>query len=151
NKLGPEIAKLKKELKGGTNDAVQSLLNRSNEFKAQQQQAAQDQAAAEAEAHAIMLQLPAIPDPSWPAGKDDTENKVINEWAPPGKKPGPLQSGQLDHLALGTKLGIIDFERGVKIAGSRSYVMRGDGARLYTAVLQFANDIITSRGYEAFV
>ena len=56
-----------------------------------------------------------------------------------------------DHIALGRSLGILDFERGVKLAGSRSHVIRGAGAQLYWAVLRFAQDTLARRGYEPFV
>jgi seryl-tRNA synthetase len=151
NKLGPEIAKLKRELKGGTNEQVDALLARSNEFKARQQAAADEQAAAEAEAAAIMLQLPAIPDPTWPVGNDDRDNVVVRTWADPAMPPTSLESDRKDHVALGQALGVLDFDRGVKLAGSRSYVVRGLGAQLYAAVLRFAQDVLVERGYEPFV
>ncbi|MDQ3438764.1 MAG: serine--tRNA ligase [Planctomycetota bacterium] len=109
------------------------------------------QAEAEVESDALMLQLPAIPDPTWPRGKDDSENVVVREWADPSHPPVPLADGRKDHVALGTSLGIVDFDRGVKLAGSRSYVLRGQGAQLYWAVLRFAQDMLVQRGYEPFV
>lgn len=151
NKLGPEIAKLKRELKGGTNEQVEALLAKSNEFKAKQQAAAEEQAAAEAESAAIMLQLPAIPDPSWPIGVDDRDNVVVRAWADTKLLPKPLEDGRKDHIALGQALGILDLDRGVKLAGSRSYVLRGLGAQLYQAVLRFAQDVLVTRGYEPYV
>ena len=111
-----------------------------------------EQAEAEAEANQIMLQLPAIPDPSWPIGDDDKGNVVVRTWADPhGPQATPLGKDRKDHIALGQQLGILDFDRGVKIAGSRSYVLRGLGAKLYQAVLRYAMDVITSRNYEPFV
>ena len=148
NKLGPEIARLKRELKGGASPALEQVMGRANELKDQQQRLADEQAAAEAEAQRVMLQLPAIPDPAWPVGRDDAENVQIRTWHAPGREPRELPPGQLDHVALGTKLGIIDFERGVKLAGSRSYVMRGAGALLYQAVLRFALDALVVKGWE---
>jgi seryl-tRNA synthetase len=147
-KLGGEIAKLKRELKGGTSPALEEVLARADALKQKQQQAAEAQAAAEAEAQEIMLRLPAIPDPTWPVGKDDSENVQVRTWHAPGREPRELQAGQLDHVALGTKLGVIDFDRGVKLAGSRSYVMRGAGALLYQAVLRFALDTLVGKGWE---
>jgi seryl-tRNA synthetase len=65
--------------------------------------------------------------------------------------PKKLEGGRKDHVALGTALGILDFDRGVKLAGSRSYVVRGLGAQLYQAVLRFAQDVLVQRGWEPFV
>ena len=109
------------------------------------------QADAEAESQQIMLQLPAIPDPGWPVGENDKDNVVVRTWADPSRPPMPLVDGRKDHVALGTSLGILDFDRGVKIAGSRSYVLRGAGAQLYWAVLRYAQDVLVQRGYEPFV
>jgi seryl-tRNA synthetase len=110
-----------------------------------------EQADAEAEANQIMLQLPMVPDSSWPIGEDDSGNVETRKWSDPAIPPLPLGDRRKDHIALGTALGIIDFERGVKLAGSRSYVLRGLGSQLYHAVLRFALDVITKRNYEPFV
>jgi seryl-tRNA synthetase len=151
NKLGQQVGNLKRQLKGGTSPELEAVLAQTNELKAKQQLAADEQALAEADAQQIMLQLPAIPDPSWPVGKDAEENVVVRTWAAPDRPPIKLEGGKKDHIALGTALGILDFERGVKLAGSRSYVLRGDGALLYNAVLRYALDVLTQRGYEPFV
>jgi seryl-tRNA synthetase len=122
-------------------------------LKALKDQAAakeKEQLDAEAEAREIMLQLPAIPDPAWPVGRDDADNKVVRTWDNGVIKPEPLGTRK-GHVELGEKLGILDFARGVKLAGSRSYVVRGAGARLYNAVLRYAMDVLAARGYEPFV
>jgi seryl-tRNA synthetase len=62
-----------------------------------------------------------------------------------------LEGGKKDHVALGKELNILDFDRGVKLAGSRSYVVRGAGAQLYWAVLRFAQDSLVRKGYEHMV
>src|SRR5437667_10481339 len=90
NKLGQQIGKLKRELKGGTNAELDAILAQSNELKAKQQAAAEQQSAAEAEAIQIMLQLPAIPDPSWPVGADEKDNVVVRTWADPSIPAAPL-------------------------------------------------------------
>lgn len=150
-KIGDQVGPLKRQLKGGTSPELEELLRQSNELKGKQQAAVEAQAAAEAEANQIMLQLPAIPDASWPVGRDDRENVVVRTWADPSRPPLPLADGRKDHIALGTELGILDFERGVKLAGSRSYVVKGLGAQMYHAVLRLAQDLIVQRGYEPFV
>jgi seryl-tRNA synthetase len=150
-KISERVGVLKRELKGGTNPEVEKLVADSNALKQKMAGLAEAQAAAEGEAQQIMLQLPAIPDPSWPVGKDAEENKVVREWADPSIAPRKLSGSELDHVALGTKLGILDFERGVKLAGSRSYVVRGAGALLYQAVLRFAMESLVRKKYEPFV
>ncbi len=105
-----------------------------------------EMAALEGEWMTLQLLIPGIPLDSVPEGKDDTENVEI-------RKNGDLPTFDfeaLDHVTLGEKLDIIDIERGVKIAGSRSYFLKGDGARLEFAILQFTLDLLHKRGYTAF-
>jgi len=78
-----------------------------------------------------------------PIGKDDTQNVEI-------RKEGQIPQFDFelaDHVRLGLDLGIIDIERGVKLAGTRNYFLKGDGALLHWAVLRFAVDIMVKRGY----
>jgi seryl-tRNA synthetase len=150
-KFGDQVGQLKRTLKGGTSPELEQLLEQANALKAQAQQLADEQTAAEAEAASIMLQLPAIPDPTWPVGKDDADNVVARTWADPAHPPVQLEAGKNDHVTLGKELNILDFDRGVKLAGSRSYVVRGQGALLYAAVLRFAQDTLIRRGYEQMV
>jgi seryl-tRNA synthetase len=150
-KIGGEVGKLKGKLKGGTSPEVEALLAQANDLKSQYESAAKAQADAETQANEIMLQLPALPDASWPVGKDADENVVVRTWHATGREPGPLTAGQKTHIQLGEALQIIDFDRGVKVAGSRAYVMRGAGAMLYNAVLRFSMDMLIGRGWEPFV
>lgn len=94
----------------------------------------------------LQLLLPSVPLSSVPVGKDDTENKELRTW---GKVPS-FSFGPKDHVALGEALDIIDIPRGVGVAGSRSYFLKGDGARLEIAVLQFTIDLLTKRGFTLF-
>jgi len=151
NKLGEQVGKLKRELRGQTSPDLEKLLAAANSLKEQQEALNSERPRLEAEAEALMLQLPAIPDPSWPIGKDDSENVVARTWADPAYPPIRLEGGRKDHIVLSKELGIVDFERGVKLAGSRSYVVRGLGARLYWAVLRFAQEMLIQRGYELMV
>src|SRR3954454_8840621 len=69
-KVGDQVGLLQRQLKGGTSPELEKVLKQANDLKARAQQLADEQATAEAEAQGIMLQLPAIPDPTWPVGKD---------------------------------------------------------------------------------
>jgi len=93
----------------------------------------------------LLLQLPNIPHPTTPIGKDEGDNPIIRSWGKPKSfnfKPAP-------HWKLGEDLGIIDFERGVKLSGSRFYVLKGLGARLQRALIAFMLDLHTSQhGYQ---
>jgi seryl-tRNA synthetase len=93
--------------------------------------------AAEAKLDELLLELPNLPHPSVPVGKDDSENKVVRE---EGQKR-TYDFAPKPHWDLGTALDIIDFERGVKISGSRFYVLKGWGARLQRALITFMLDL----------
>lgn len=98
----------------------------------------------EAEFQERMLEIPNLPHPRVPVGRDDRENVVV-------RTLGHLPSFSFTpkpHWELGEQLGIIDFERGVKISGSRFYVLRGVGARLQRALINWMLDFhVQSHGY----
>ncbi|MCX8018479.1 MAG: serine--tRNA ligase, partial [Rhodocyclaceae bacterium] len=96
------------------------------------------------ELDAFVARLPNLPHPSVPDGADETGNVEIARWgAPPAFDFAPK-----DHVDLGEGLGGLDFERGVKIAGSRFTLMKGDIARLHRALAQFMLDVHTrEHGY----
>jgi seryl-tRNA synthetase len=94
--------------------------------------------------HAMMLELPNLPHEAVPPGKDDSENVLVRE---EGEKKA-FDFEPLPHWEIGERLGIIDFARGVKISGTRFYVLRGAGARLQRALISFMLDLhIREHGY----
>ncbi len=98
--------------------------------------------AVEAELTGIMSTLPNIPDPRTPYGKDEDENVVIKTV---GRMP-EFDFTPKAHWDLGPALGIIDFERGSKLTGSRFYVLSGAGARLQRALIAWMLDLHTRSG-----
>ncbi|HDH13116.1 MAG TPA: serine--tRNA ligase [Nitrospirae bacterium] len=91
-----------------------------------------------------LLLIPNIPDESVPAGRDETENKVIRTW---GAKP-EFSFTPKNHWDIGEGLGILDFERAGKIAGARFVINKGAGARLERALMNFMLDLHTKEhGY----
>jgi seryl-tRNA synthetase len=99
--------------------------------------------AVEAEQTAVQSTIPNLPDPRTPYGRNDEENVVI-------KTVGELPEFDFEpkpHWELGPALGILDFEQGVKITGSRFYVLSGAGARLQRALIAFMLDLHIRQGY----
>ena len=94
----------------------------------------------------LMLRVPNIPDASVPVGKDDTENIVTRVVGEP-KKAQDFGFEPKPHWDLGTALGIIDFERGVKVSGTRFYMLIGAGAKLQRALINFMLDVHIGQGY----
>ena len=103
-------------------------------------------AAVEKEWNAMQLLLPSPPLSSVPVGKDDSENVEMRKW---GEVP-KFDFEPQDHVTLGENLDIIDIPRGVKVAGSRSYFLKGDGARLELAVLLYTIDSLVKKGFTLF-
>jgi seryl-tRNA synthetase len=95
---------------------------------------------------AMQLSLPNLPLESVPVGETDQDNREVKKWGDIPTFSFPVK----DHSELGEALGIIDIPRGVKVAGARSYFLKGDGARLELAVLQFALDSLIKKGWTLF-
>ena len=91
-----------------------------------------------------LLLVPNMPDPSVPVGKDESENVLVRTVG----EPRQFGFEPLPHWDLGPALGIIDFERGVKISGTRFYVLKGLGARLQRALISWMIDVhVKEHGY----
>ena len=99
--------------------------------------------AVESGLNALTATLPNIPDPRTPYGKDDSENVVPKTIGEPRK----FDFTPLPHWDLGPALGILDFERGSKLTGSRFYVLSGAGARLQRALIAWMLDLHIRQGY----
>ncbi|MGH2509503.1 MAG: serine--tRNA ligase, partial [Ktedonobacteraceae bacterium] len=91
----------------------------------------------------LLYLVPNIPDPHAPVGKDESDNVPIKYW---GEQPH-FDFDPLDHYALMQKLDLVDIERGVKVAGARSYVLKGDAARMELALMNFAMDRMAQKGF----
>jgi seryl-tRNA synthetase len=99
------------------------------------------------ERYQLLLLVPNIPDPSAPIGKDDSENVPFKYW---GDKP-KFDFEALDHYDLMLKHNLVDIERAVKVAGSRSYILRGDAARMELALINFAMDKMSRKGFTPLI
>jgi seryl-tRNA synthetase len=97
----------------------------------------------EPEFEQLMLLVPQLPDEEVPLGADEEDNVEL-------RKEGTIRQVDLplrDHVELGELLDIIDIPRGVKLAGSRNFILKGAGAQLHQAVLRLAVDQMTAKGY----
>lgn len=139
NQIGKSIPKLQ-----GPEKAVK--LNRLSELKHFEININANIKSLQPEFKSLMLLVAQPTDEDVPLGKDDTENVEI-------RKEGKVREFDFepkDHVQLGLDLDIIDIERGVKLAGTRNYILKGDGALLHWAVLRFAMDYMVSKGYVPF-
>jgi seryl-tRNA synthetase len=137
NRIGKLIPK-------STGEEKQNALSQLAKLKADEPPAEEKVKQLQPELEALLLLVAQPADDNVPLGKDDTENVEL-------RKEGQVRNFDFkpkDHVQLGADLDIIDVERGVKLAGSRNYFLKGDGARLHWAVLQFAMDVMIARNYK---
>jgi seryl-tRNA synthetase len=131
-------------MRGGQKAEGQALQARMSEIGDEIKTLDEELAAVEEKFTDAMLRIPNIPLPSVPVGKDDTENVVI-------RTEGRLREFDFEpkpHWDLGPALDIIDFDRGVKLSGTRFYVLKGAGARLQRALIAWMLDLHTQKhGY----
>ena len=154
--IGPQIGKLKGELNAADEESraqietqLSGLEEKPSSLKTAIKKLDDLIAAIEPDWNALLLQVPQPPDSDVPVGQSADDNVQLRTWAPDGYD---LEVSFADnrgfepktHMELVESLGLVDFQRGVKMAGTRHYVLTGDGMRLHQAMLRFAFDAITT-------
>ncbi len=139
NVVSAEIGRLKKQGQGAE-DLVKEMKGVSDRIK----EIDEILKGIEEKTGQFLLNIPNIPHESVPIGKDETENIEVRRWGTPPE----FDFEPLNHWDIAETLDIIDFERGAKIAGTRFTVMKGLGARLERALMNFMLDLNTSKGYK---
>ncbi|MEM6331828.1 MAG: serine--tRNA ligase [Planctomycetota bacterium] len=160
NQIGKQIGQLAGKFKKADSDAkaalqaeMKELQARPTQIKAKETELTEAVRALDADRQTLWLDIPQPPDDDVPDGTSADDNVELARWSPNGfdvDKPFADQRGfqPKTHIELGEALGLFDFERGTKIAGSRSYVLTGAGMRLHQAVLRFAFDtMIEAHGF----
>lgn len=139
NELSEKISKMKKEGKD-VNGETQEAKNVSETIKTKEERLKE----LDEKTKTFLLNIPNITHESVPVGKDETENAEIRKWG----EPRQFDFEPMNHWDIGGILEIIDFERASKIAGARFAIMKGMGARLERALMNFMLDLNTSKGYK---
>ena len=135
NRASDEIAKLKKEKKEVDPSVFASMKELSSQVKALDEELKN----VEQETNDFLLTIPNMPHDSVPVGRTEEDNETVRTW---GEVP-QLSFEPKEHWELGEKLGILDFDRASKIAGSRFSLYKGAGARLERALINFMLDMHT--------
>ncbi len=136
NEVSKQIGKLK--------DKPSELINEMRQMGEQIASLEEQVAQVAAKLEEALLYLPNLPAPDIPIGKDTNDNVVVRTWG----KPRDFSFAPLPHWDLGEKLGIIDFQSGVKLSGTRFYVLKGLGACLQRALIAFMLDLhVREHGY----
>lgn len=138
NTVSEEIGRLKRQKQDAANlmDEMKSVSEKIKELDEQLH-------VLEEKIDSFLLNIPNIPHESVPVGKDEAENVVVRTWG----KPKEFDFSPLNHWDIAEMHGLIDFDRASKIAGARFALMKGLGARLERALMNFMLDLNTSKGY----
>lgn len=139
NELSEKISKIKKDRRDVSGE-TQEAKNVSEAIKTKEEKLKE----LDEKTKTFLLNMPNIPHESVPVGKDETENAEIRKWG----EPRQFDFEPMNHWDIGGILEIIDFERASKIAGARFAIMKGMGARLERALMNFMLDLNTSKGYK---
>ena len=143
NTTSKEVGSLMKEGKSGEAESLKARMrevgDRIDELDSQLKDV-------EAQLEELTYAIPNIPCPACPIGDDENDNPEVRRWGTPREFDFEAKA----HWDLGPELGIIDFERGVKLAESRFYVLRGAGSKLERALITFMLDCHTEKGMEEY-
>jgi seryl-tRNA synthetase len=138
NKLGLEVSKKKK----AGEDAEQEIA-RSGEISARIKDISVETDTLQERLKELLLGIPNVPHETVPVGENEEHNKEIRKWGDPKKASDDI----LSHYQLAQESGMIDFERGVKLAHHRFAVLTADVAKLQRVLTSFMLSVHTSRGY----
>ncbi|WP_457599719.1 serine--tRNA ligase [Hydrogenivirga sp.] len=139
NAKSKEIGRLRRE--GRVTEEIERLVR---ELKGRIEELEEELSLVQRELRETMLRIPNLPHESVPVGEDEEDNVEVRRWGEPKEFPFEPKP----HWELGERLGVLDFERGAKLSGSRFTVLRGWGARLERALINFMLDLHREKGYE---
>jgi seryl-tRNA synthetase len=123
----------------GTPGPDQAALEDLRKLRDEVKELEQKLAPIDARLNALLLEVPNPPDASVPEGKDATDNVTVRTWGHEGRQPPAFE--MRPHYEVAERLGIIDFERAVKVTGSRFVFLKGAGARLERALINLMMDL----------
>ncbi len=144
NEVGKAVGQKIREGTDPEGEAVEALRAEGNRIKQEIGELEPDERELKAQIEEILLTIPNLPSDSTPLGKNEDDNVEVRRW---GDELISLQDGRLAHYEIGEKLGIMNFERSVKIAQSRFVTLIGVGAALERALISFMLERHTGEGY----
>lgn len=142
-----KVEKLRAERNTVSAARTDEAMVRGKQIKLELKETEETLRAVEEELQTLLLTVPNIPDASVPIGKDETGNVEIKKWGEVPHFDFPVK----DHIELARSLDLIDFERGVKVGGSRSYFLKNEGAQMEFAVLFYAFQKLIAKGYTPII
>jgi seryl-tRNA synthetase len=128
-------------------DARQALIEEGKQIKESITSAEVEVEAAEKALKAELMRIPNMAHPDAPVGKLDTDNPEIKRVG----QPTQFAFKALDHVQLGEKLDVIDFDAGTKVAGTKFYFLKNEGVFLELALTRYVMDILVKKGFTPFI
>ncbi len=119
------------------------MIAQAKNIKEELKQADKDLKAIEQEFEQTLKLVPNLPMQDVPVGGNESENREVRKWG----KIREFSFKPLDHLELGQRLNLVDFEAGAKVAGSQFYFLKNDAVRLEYALLQFGMELLAQKGF----
>ncbi len=142
NEISDRIGELKQ---AGKDEEAETAIERSQELKSEIESVEARANELSAELDERLLEIPQVPDESVPVGADESDNVEERRWGFDDRRELPAEV--TPHYDLGAELDIIDERRAAKTTGSGFYFLKGDGARLEHALIQFMLDVHREQGY----
>jgi seryl-tRNA synthetase len=142
NEISSRIGELKQ---AGEDEQAEQAIERSQELKTEIESIEERAEELDDRLEALLLSVPNVPQDDVPPGEDELDNEEIRRRG--FEESRDLPESIVPHYDLGEKLEILDFERGVTVAGGGFYFLKGDGARLEHALVQFMRDVHREQGY----
>jgi len=142
NEISEQIGDLKRE---GNDEAAEEAIERSQELKAELETVEDRADELEDEIEAAMLEVPQIPYDGAPVGEDESDNVEVRREGFDDRREMPADV--VPHYDIGEDLEILDFDRGAKVTGGGYQFVKGDGARLEYALINFFLDVHREQGY----
>ncbi|MEO1621527.1 MAG: serine--tRNA ligase [Cyanobacteria bacterium J06632_3] len=144
NEVGKSVGQKIREGADPKGDEVKALREQGNQIKQELGELEPKERELKAQIEAILLTIPNLPSESTPVGKSEDDNVEVRRW---GDELIPPGDARLPHYEIGEKLGIMNFERSVKVAQSRFVTLMGAGAALERALISFMLARHTNAGY----
>ncbi|MFA6864350.1 MAG: serine--tRNA ligase [Sphaerochaetaceae bacterium] len=129
------------------NETRQGLIAQGKELKVQIAEVEKELSEIEAEYFALGATIPNYANPSAPVGKEDKDNLAVKFFGEPTK----FDFKPMDHVQLGEKLDLIDFDKGAKVSGAKSYYLKNKAVILQMAIERYAMDIVIKHGFTPFI
>ncbi|MGH4038923.1 MAG: serine--tRNA ligase [Sphaerochaeta sp.] len=129
------------------NETRQGLIAQGKELKVQIAEVEKELSEIETEYFALGATIPNYANPSAPVGKEDKDNLAIKFFGEPTK----FDFKPMDHVQLGEKLDLIDFDKGAKVSGAKSYYLKNKAVILQMAIERYAMDIVIKHGFTPFI